>query len=192
MKYLKIIVIFLVLCFGFVIGIVYKDIPYLRLNPEIKLYEPFMLMLTALIGLLLPFFIKRWIEDSRQIKNNLIDELKCFLREVEIIRDKVKYCYFKKNIIQSDKEEINILFEQADLKYDCLKQQLIAAYDKETKLIREEINSKYFDYWKLTTGAEFMSTKFKMVGDDFYRRHNKDFISFETVVKKAIIRIHQL
>jgi TctA family transporter len=62
--------IILIFAFGFVLGIVFKDIPNLKLNTEVKIFEPLTFLLTATIGLLIPFFIKRWIDDSRQIKNN--------------------------------------------------------------------------------------------------------------------------
>lgn len=192
MKYLKYLLIILIFSFGFVLGIVFKDIPNLKLNTEVKIFEPLTFLLTAAIGLLIPFFIKRWIDDSRQIKNNLIDELKDTLREVAIIKDKIKFCYHNKTISQSDKQEINVLFEQADLKINCLEQQLIESYDIETKTFRDEIKSDYMTYWKLTTGAEIMSSKFKNVNENFYRRHNECFTKFETKVKQAINKVHKL
>lgn len=192
MKYLKIIIAFLILSFGIVIGIVINDIPKLKLNPEIKLFEPMTFLLTATIGVLIPFFIKRWIDDSRQIKNNLIDELKSTLKEYEIIKDKIIFCYNKKAISKSDKDEVNILFEQADLKYNCLNQQMIEAFDKETKCIRDEIHNGCIEYWKITTSSEMMSSKFKVISETFFRQHNEYFLKFETIIKKAIIKVHKL
>lgn len=192
MKYLKIILAFLILFFGIVIGIVINDMPVLKLNPEIKLFEPLTFLLTATIGVLIPFFIKRWIDDSRQIKNNLIDELKFTLKEYEIIKDKIKFCYNNRAISKSDKDEINILFEQADLKFNCLNQQMIEAFDKETKCIRDEIHNGCIEYWKHTTSAEMMSSKFKVISETFFRQHNEYFLKFETIIKKAIIKVHKL
>ena len=99
MKYLKIILVILIFGFGLVIGIVFKDIPNIKFNTEVKLFEPLTFLLNASIGLLIPFFIKRWIDDSRQVKNNLIEELKDTLREVGIIKDKLKFCYNNKDFI---------------------------------------------------------------------------------------------
>lgn len=192
MKYLKIILVILIFGFGLVIGIVFKDIPNIKFNTEVKLFEPLTFLLNASIGLLIPFFIKRWIDDSRQVKNNLIEELKDTLREVGIIKDKLKFCYNNKAISQSDKQEINILFEQADLKVNCLEQQFIESYDIETKVVRAEIKEDYMNYWKLTTSAELMSNKFKSVNENFYSRHNECYAKFETRVKQAINKVTRL
>jgi hypothetical protein len=192
MKYLKIVLVVLIFGFGLVIGIVFKDIPKITFNTEVKLFEPLTFLLTASIGLLIPFFIKRWIDDSRQVKNNLIEELKDTLREVGIIKDKLKFCYHNKAISQSDKQEINVLFEQADLKVNCLEQQFIESYDIDTKTIRTEIKEDYMNYWKLTTSAELMSNKFKSVNENFYSRHNECYAKFETRVKQAISKVTRL
>jgi hypothetical protein len=192
MKYLKILLVILIFGFGLVLGIVFKDIPNIKFNTEVKLFEPLTFLLTASIGLLIPFFIKRWIDDSRQVKNNLIDELKDTLREVGIIKDKLKFCYHNKAISQSDKQEINVLFEQADLKMNCLEQQFIESYDGETKVVRAEIKEDYMNYWKLTTSAELMSNKFKSVNENFYSRHNECYAKFETRVKQAINKVTRL
>lgn len=192
MKYLKIVLVVLIFGFCLVIGIVFKDIPNIKFNTEVKLFEPLTFLLTATIGLLIPFFIKRWIDDSRQVKNNLIEELKDTLREVGIIKDKLKFCYHNKAICQSDKQEINVLFEQADLKVNCLEQQFIQSYDMETKSIRAEIKEDYMNYWKLTTSAELMSNKFKSVNENFYSRHNECYAKLETKVKQAINKVTRL
>jgi hypothetical protein len=191
MKYLKIVLLILLLVFGFVLGIVFKDIPNIKFNTEVKLFEPLTFLLTASIGLLIPFFIKRWIEDSRQVKNNIIEEIKDTLREVAIIKDKMKFCYLNKSISQSDKQEINVLFEQADLKINCLEQLFIESFEIETKTIREEMKNAYMNYWKLTTSAEIMSNKFKIVSENFYSRHNDCFAIFETKLKQAINKVHR-
>jgi hypothetical protein len=177
--------------FGFILGIVFKDIPNIKFNTEVKLFEPLSFLLTAAIGLLIPFFIKRWIEDSRQVKNNIIEEIKDTLREVAIIKDKLKFCYMNRSIGQSDKQEINVLFEQADLKINCLEQLLIESFETETIIIREEMKTAYLNYWKLTTSAEIMSNKFKIVSENFYGRHNDCFAIFETKLKQAINKVHR-
>lgn len=192
MKYLKILIALIILCLGVVIGLVVNDIPRVSLNMEVKLFEPITFLLTLAIGILIPFYIKRWVDDTRHIKNNLIDELKITLKEYEIIKSKIKFCYNNGSISESDKTEINILFEQADLKLNCLKQELIETYDKETSCLRDEIDSRSIDYWKQTTSAEMMSSKFKEITETFLRQNNECFLKLETAIKKGIIKVHKL
>ena len=47
-------------------------------------------------------------------------------------------------------------------------------------------------YWKLTTAAEIMSSKYKKITDDFYAGHNESFAQIEIKIKQAINRIHRL
>jgi hypothetical protein len=96
-----------------------------------------------------------------------------------------------RSIGQSDKQEINVLFEQADLKINCLEQLLIESFETETIIIREEMKTAYLNYWKLTTSAEIMSNKFKIVSENFYGRHNDCFAIFETKLKQAINKVHR-
>jgi hypothetical protein len=192
MKYLKYILLLLALVIAFFMGTVYNDVPILKLNPEVRIFEPLSFLLTATIGLLIPFFIKRWIDDSRQVKNNLIEELKETLREVVVIKDKFKFCYQNNAIAQNDKQEIIVMFEQADQRITCLEQQFIESFDQETKLIRAEIRNEYMAYWKLATGAEMMSTTFTVVNENYYRRQSELFTKFETKIKQAINKVHRL
>jgi hypothetical protein len=191
MKYFKYIIVGLLLILSFILGVVVKDIPGIKLDLNMRLFEPLSFILTALIGISIPFFIKRWIDDSRQIKNNLIDEIKETLREVSSIKDKIKFCYHNKSILQSDKAEINVKFEESDLKIKCLEQQFIESYNEESKLIRKQISDDYMEYWKLATGSEIMSNKFKVVSEDFYRRHNECFAKLETKMKQAVNKVHR-
>ncbi len=69
---------------------------------------------------------------------------------------------------------------------------MIEAFDKETKCIRDEIHNGCIDYWKHTTSAEMMSSKFKVVNETFYRQHNEIFLKFETIIKKAIIKVQKI
>lgn len=192
MKWLKLGLLVLIFTFGFVIGIVYKDIPNLKLNTEVKIFEPLTFLLTVTIGILIPFFIKRWIDDGRQIKNSLIEELKDTLKEVEGIKDIIKLCFKNKSLTQNDKQEIIALFEQADQKIYCLEQLFVESFDTQTKFIRLEINDEYMDYWKLTTGDEIMSSSISVLSEEYYKRHNERFTKFETRIKQAINKVHRL
>jgi len=192
MKFLKTVCLLLLFLGGVAIGYFVKNYPIIEFNKELKIYEVFNLLLTATIGLSIPFFIKRWIEDSRQIKNNLIEELKDTLKETERIKDKIKFCYSRDSISQSDKDEINYLFEQSDSKFNCLEELFVSTFDAETKTIRTEIKTIYMAYWKCVTGGELMNSKFVKISEDFFRRHNDSFSKFEIKIKQTINKVHRL
>jgi hypothetical protein len=192
MKILKIIIVTLLFFIGIAIGFCIKNWPVIEFNKEIKVYEVFNLLLTASIGIFIPFFIKRWIEDNRQVKNNLIEELKSSLRETECIKDKIKFCHSRNAISANDKDEINFLFDQSDVKFHCLCELFTSTYDNETKVIRTELKDIYMSYWKFVTGGELMTTRFTTVTEEFYRRHNEAFSQYEIKVKQTINKVHRL
>lgn len=192
MRILKIIIVILLFLVGIAVGFCVKNWPIIEFNKEIKIYEVFNLLLTASIGILIPFFIKRWIEDNRQVKNNLIEELKSTLRETECIKDKIKFCRSRNIILASDKDEINFLFEQSDIKFNCLNELFSSTYDNETKVIRNELKEIYMAYWKFVTGGELMTTRFTSISEDFYRRHNEAFSQYEIKVKQTVNKVHRL
>jgi|ERR1035437_9229177 hypothetical protein len=192
MKYLKVICVVLLFFAGAAIGYFVKHFPIIEFNKELKIYEVFNLLLTATIGLFIPFFIKRWIEDSRQVKNNLIEELKDTLKETERIKDKIKFCYSRNSISQTDKDEINYLFEQSDFKFNCLDELFISTFEVETKILRADLKDIYFSYWKCVTGGELMTSKFNVISEDFVHRHNDSFSKFEIKIKQTINKVHRL
>lgn len=192
MKWIKIVSVILLIIAGFVLGVLVNDIPLLQLDTKVRFFEPLSFLLTAIIGILIPFFIKRWIDDSRQVKNHLVEELKDTLKEITTIKEKVKSCYYKKSITPSEKNEINALFEQADLKINCLEEQLSESFNKETSKLREDIKSDYISYWKLMTGSEIMSSKFKIITEVFFKQHNESFLHIETKIKQGITKIYRL
>jgi len=191
MKYLKLILLVLLFLGGIAVGYFVKNFPIIEFNRELKIYEVFNLLLTATIGVFIPFFIKRWIEDSRQVKNNLIEELKDTLKESERIKDKIKFCYSRNSISQGDKDEVNFLFEQSDIKFNCLDELLISTFDVETKTMRAELKDIYMAYWKCVTGGELMTSKFVIISEDFFRRHNESYSKFEIKIKQTINKVHR-
>ncbi|MFY7666897.1 hypothetical protein [Flavobacterium sp.] len=190
MKSLKIIICVLIFLIGFSWGCFIQKYPFLKFNSEVKIFEVLNFFLTAAIGLLIPFFIKKWIEDGRYIKNNLIAELKETLTEIITIRDKVKSCFSNGSINSTDKQFIIVQFEEIDLKLNGL-HTLLCEYSKiKAEFLFKEIKEEYLKYWKLTTGEEIMSSNFVVVSQNFYREHNEVYSNLETKVKTCINKIH--
>jgi hypothetical protein len=192
MKYLKILLFILFFIGAVSVGYFIKSYPIIEFDKKLKIYEVFNLILTATIGLSIPFFIKRWIEDSRHVKNNLIVELKDTLSEIITIKSIIKQCFNDDTISQRHKQQIIVQFEETDLKLNCLEEQFKESYDNETKTMRAEIKAEYLNYWKFTTGAEIMSENFITVSEIFYRSHNEIFSKLETKIKQTINKVHRI
>ena len=192
MKIVYGIIIGLLLVISFFTGYCIKQLPHIDASEGLSLYQILHLLLIATVGLIIPFLVKRWIDNSNQVRNLVIDELKECLKEVEIIKDKFRYCYSKKSITQGDKQELNVLFEQADLKMECLEEQCNECYPKKSNDLIKEIKEKYMKYWKLVTCAELMATKYKKIDESMYSKHNTGFNNVEKEIKKSIRKISKV
>lgn len=104
----------------------------------------------------------------------------------------MRHCYFQNSISAKEKDEINYMFSQADIKFNCLSKLFTSNLKQETKEIRDELKDSYFAYWKITTGADIMSSKYNVITADFLHKHNEAYGNFETQIKKTINQIHRI
>lgn len=180
----------LCLLFGILIGVLVKDFPLLTLNTNIDIIESATLLVTIAIGILVPFLLKRWIDDSRQAKAYIVEELREFLRDINEIYDITKQIFFNSKITSADKARINTTFETVDIKLSNLLNELKDFYDKETKPMRDNLKDAYIEYWKYLTGSEIMSTRFKSIDESFYKNATTMFLGIETKIKEIIRQMY--
>lgn len=177
---------FLCLVIGVLIGVFIKDFPILKLDPAVALVDAASLCVTIAIGILVPFLLKRWIDDSRSARGYLVEELREFLHDVSEIQELTKDYFFAGEITPENKTRINSTFETIDLKFDNLSHELEDFYDKETKPLRDNLYEKYIDYWKCMTGTEIMSERFKSIDESFYKNATALYLQVETRIKDII------
>ena len=183
---ISIIAAILCLIFGILLGVVIKDFPVLKLNPTIAILDAASLCVTIAIGILVPFLLKRWIDDSRSARGYLVEELREFLHDVSEIYELTKDYFFTGIITPENKTRINTTFETIDLKLSNLSHELEDFYDNETKPLRDSLKEKYMDYWKCMTGSKIMSDKFKSIDESFYKEATELYLQVETKIKDII------
>ena len=183
---ISIIAAILCLIFGILLGVVIKDFPVLKLNPTIAILDAASLCVTIAIGILVPFLLKRWIDDSRSARGYLVEELREFLHDVSEIYELTKDYFFTGIITPENKTRINTTFETIDLKLSNLSHELEDFYDNETKPLRDSLKEKYMDYWKCMTGSKIMSDKFKSIDESFYKEATALYLQVETKIKDII------
>lgn len=176
----------LCLAIGVLIGVFIKDFPILIFDPTIALVDAASLLVTIAIGILVPFLLKRWIDDSRSARGYLVEELREFLHDVSEIHELTKEYFFAGKITSENKTRINSTFETIDLKFNNLSHELEDFYDKETKPLRDTLYEKYIDYWKCLTGTEIMSDKYKCIDESFYKNATSLYLQVETKIKDII------
>jgi hypothetical protein len=150
------------------------------------LIEGASLCATIAIGIVVPFLLKRWIDDSKSAKGYVIGELREFLQDIGEISELTKNIFYNGKITPAEKTRINTSFETTDIKYNNLSNELKDFYDKETKELRDKLYQSYIDYWKFLTGSEIMSENFKCIDEKFYKQATTLYLNVETKIKDII------
>lgn len=179
------------LAIGTVIGVLWNDLPWIRWNPELKLYEVLNLILVFSIGVFVPFFIKKWIEDSRSVKSCLIDELKDAIRAADEIRGLIDSCNAKGAISQDDKDKINGLFHRSEQIIDSFDGQMKVSFPHAQNTTVRKVKDAHHLYKDKLTGGELMTGGFTQVSESFRREHESACSSYKTKLKVAIQEVHR-
>ena len=176
----------LLLVIGLLLGIAIDDFPILTLDPSVGLLDAASLCVTIAIGLVVPFLLKKWIDDSKSAKGYVIGELREFLQDISEISELTKNIFYNGKITSAEKTRINTSFETTDIKYHNLSNELKDFYDKETAELRDKLYKSYIEYWKYLTGSEIMSEKFKCIDEKFYKQATTLYLNVETKIKDII------
>ena len=118
------VIILVSLLIGLTCGLLWTDIPYIKFNNELKLYEVLNLLLTLSLAILIPFLIKKLIDDNRSIKSFLVDEVKSIISTLSKIESIISTSHTIGNLTQANKDEIIFLFHKTELQMNSLFQQL--------------------------------------------------------------------
>jgi hypothetical protein len=190
-KVLWVITLLIALLVGGVFGHLWKDLPAVVFNPELKLYEVLNLILVFSIGVFVPFFIKRWIEDSRSVKSCLIDELRSAMRISDEIRTIVDRCQASNAIAQNDKDTISYLFHRSEQMIDSFDVQMKVSFPHAMNTTVRDVKEAHHAYQNTLTGGELMTGGFTTVSGDFRRGHETACASYQTKLKVAIQQVHR-
>ena len=184
----------LLVCFaiGLTIGIIWKDLPMVKFNPEIKIYEVANLLLTLAIGITIPLLVKKWIEDNRSVKLSLADEIKNIINTLNKIKTLLDNCHSCSSITKEQKDEINYLFHESELQINSLNEQLKISFGPHCKQLIDKLKENYHTYKDYLTGGELMLSSFIKVDDRFYREHKTEQAKIETYLKTVIHQIYKL
>ena len=183
--------ILLSLLLGLIVGVIIDDFPRLTLDTNIRIFEPLSFCLTIAVGIIIPFIFKSIIDDNRQIKSYLIDEIRSFSISVEDIPDKINEYYFQKTISPDEKDRINALFEKMDLKLGTLINCISYFYKNQTKECIQQLKDSYLDYWKFLTGSEIMTQETTSITSAMFKKNVEMHNDFEKKIKDLIQIIYR-
>lgn len=177
---------------GLAIGLVWKDLPYIKFNSELKLSEVANFILTLTLGIVIPFMVKKWIEDNRAVKVALVDEIKNIIYTLNKIKSLIDTCHTSNSITKDQKDDINFFFHESELQINSFEEQLKISFPNECNSISTDLKTNYFKYKDYLTGGELMLSSFKRIDSRFYREHKNESFKIETHLKTLIHKIHKL
>lgn len=175
---------------GGVVGHLIDDVPAIKWNPELKIYEALNLLLVFSIGVFVPFFLKKWIEDGRPVKACLIDELRDAIRMADEIRSLIDRCHTNGAISQADKDQILMLFNRSEEIIDSFDDQMKESFPHAKGTVRN-VKDAHHEYKDMLTGGELMTSGFVQVNESFRRSHESACSTYKTKVKVAMQQVHK-
>lgn len=179
------------LLLGIVIGRIIKDFPLIAWDNKVSFTSALSLIVTVGIGVMIPFFVKKLIDDNRGIKCFLVDEIKDLIIIVSKIRDIISSAYSVSKFEVSDRDKIIYQFHAAQLKVDSIEDQLKISFKKQSPKLVAELKSCLSAYKEYLTDGEMMVSTFNKITDHFYKESSNEYSKIETGFKKTIHRIHK-
>jgi hypothetical protein len=186
------VLIFVSLVLGIICGHLWKDLPVLKFNNEVKLYEVLNLLLTLSIGIIIPLLVKKWIDDNRSIKSCLVDEVKNVISTLNKINLIISTCHNKCVFTKENRDEIVFLFHSAELQMTSFDEQLQLSFPSQSKDIMGKLKDKYYKYERFLTGGDMMLSTFEKIDNRFYREQSTEHSQIETHLKTIIHLIHKI
>lgn len=181
--------------FGFVLAIVFlkifPNVPYVELDTEVNIISLLSLIITTIFAVGIPFLIKKLIDDNRNIKSFLADEIVNLIQLLNGIKVTFTECYTKDRITPADKDCINYAFDNIELQITSIEEQMKISFKKKGAAIVNDLKDKYFSYNSHVTGGSLMNSKFIKVDDVFRREHDLALNKFVTDLKNMVHKIHK-
>jgi hypothetical protein len=192
MKVLKIIVCSLLVLIGFWIGFIAKHLPYIKWNREVKVYEIFQVIATLFIGIAIPFFIKKWIDDGRAIKTLLVDEAKEIILEAKKIKEVLTDCYQKGYIDSNQKQYILYLLSQLESLLQNYGDNLQSQFGNRSVADFNLLVDAYNICSNKLTQDEFMTDNFNSVTLEFLNSNNLELNILLGEIRALSVKMQKL
>ena len=165
---------------------------YIKWDNHIGLVSGLSLIVTTAIGVMIPFVIKKLIDDNRGIKFFVVEEVKDLIKIVSSIKDIISNAHQKSKFEALDKDKIIFLFHLAELKIGSIADQLEISFKKQSPKIIQKLKDALSEYKRyLTDNSGMMISTFNQVDDHFYQENSNEYSKVETSFKTTIHLIHK-
>lgn len=136
---------------GIWIGLSLNRIPLVSLDPQVGLAELGNAVMVLVLALTVPFLLTRRIDNQRNEKNLLIDEIRVFYKSLEEI-DKLLMGKCGQELSQDSFREVIFLFKKSKMQFAHVEDQLGESFSKARNQTIGQINDALGIYWVTVTG----------------------------------------
>jgi hypothetical protein len=194
MTWIRVLYTSIILAIGILIGFIIKNFPLISWNKEIKVYEVFQVVSTLFIAAVIPFLIKKWIDDGRLVKSLLGEESKDILEQGKKINNKLLECYQREDhrISSEEKQFILFLFTGMENAIANFGGSLKTSFGDKCNNQFQDVKIAYYSYWNKITGSNLMSDQFTKVDLEFLSFHMFEYNLWQTSIRGFLIYLQKL
>ncbi len=187
----KLFVLIFVFASGVMVGHIVYDFPFLTLDHEVNIVSLINLVVTVVIAFMIPFFVSKILQDSRDIKEYLISEVKELIELNKKVKKILVKAYLANTFSVNERNEIIHAFHEIELKVGSIQEQM-RLFSKTAEAISNDMKIALFKYKDFMTGGRLMLSTFVKVDDAFYQECGDEHMKIETIFKTSIQKIHKL
>lgn len=180
-----------VLGIGFVLGVLYNDIPNMVLKKEFSLGEIANLILASFIAVYIPFFLDKKINNRRIEKDILIQSCNNIYNEIyDLKKTMIDPIYIDEAIIKKSQSKAIVIKVQliGNMLKLAIKNSLLYINNKEVKEITESLKNNQISFWTDLTANVY--DKRPKISQETYRLTEININEYSNNISELIMRIN--
>lgn len=130
-----------------------------------------------------PFFLKRFVDDEREVKKMIIEEVNLAIKQSDLIAGEI-YNLIDKAIEEKEKKSILTQFEILERYVSYVNEQIPKIHKSWAKT---ELENRYFKYKDIITSP--ITSPIFIIDQQFYSRQLVDLKNFQQYLKDAKITV---
>ncbi len=176
----------LAMIIGIIAGICIQSSVMIEIDNKIRYSELLNWITAIIIGIWVGYILKNKFENSKVIKNYLLDDIKGISIDVSLLK---VYCYNlkPKNILtEEERKEIMAKLNIIDKKILIFSNMLLNCYPKEYQRMQDTLNGAFISFNRKVTGDEFYE---KNIANTYFDNIVTESAMFEICLRKLNIII---
>ncbi|MFA6414861.1 MAG: hypothetical protein WC217_01245 [Candidatus Paceibacterota bacterium] len=177
---------------GALFGFSVLHFPFIKFDSEVKIFDVLNFLLALGLGLWVPFIIKKAIDDNRDIKAYVVDDLKALIISISKVKDIISTAYGVGTFTTADRDSIVLAFHFLELEVSSIEEQVKISFPRKASALAAELKKLLMEYQDYLTAGELMLSSFQSINDRFHKEHGTEYSKIETGIKTLVHKIYKL